>query len=124
MKSKQRMSHVELLQIEKQRLKQICALQEQKLTGHLEQFRNHSFRMAINSILPFEAGTKSKVVFALQVLNDKVLPLLFGVSFGRGRGGLLKNVAKLGQALLISSSFKFFQKIFRRKKPEAEIGID
>ena len=121
MKNKRQMSDVELLQIEKQRLKQICALQEQKLTGHLEQFRHHSFRMAMNSILPFEAGTKSKVVFVLQLLNDKILPLLFGVSFGRGRGGLIKGVTKLTQAFLISWSFKFFQKIFRRKKPVTEV---
>lgn len=122
MKNNQQRNDAELLRMEKQRLKEICSFQEQKLKGHIEQFRNHSLRMAMNSILPFEAGTKSKVVFALQLLNDKILPLLFGVSFGRGRGGLIKSVTKLTQAVLISSSFKFFQKIFRRKKPVTEIG--
>lgn len=121
MKNERQMSDIELLQIEKRRLKKICAVQEEKLLGHLEQFRHHSFRMAINSILPFEASTKNKVVFGLQVLNEQILPLLFGISFGRKRGSLLKNVMKLGQAAMISVSFKFFQKIFRRKKPEAEI---
>lgn len=116
MKNK-RMSDMELLQLEKQHLKEICALQEERLKAHLEQFRNHSFRMAINSILPFEGGTKSKVVFVLQLLNEKIFPALFGISFGRGRGGLVKNVMKLTQAAIISSSFKLFQKIFRRKKP-------
>jgi len=119
MKNKNKISDAQLLQIEKQRLKEICALHEAKLKAHIVELRDHSFNMAMHSVLPFETGTRNKIIGVIELMNETVFPVLFGISFGKEKGTLTKNFMKLAQGMMIALSFKVFRKIFSRKKTAA-----
>ncbi len=116
MKNKNKLSDVQLLQIEKKRLQEICVLYEAKMKAHIEELRHDSFNMAMHSILPFEDGTKSKAIRVIKLLNKTLLPLFFGVSFGKGKGNWTRTILKLMRPVLIALSFKLFRKIFAKRK--------
>ena len=118
-KYKNKLSDAQLLQIEKKRLKEICELHEAKLKAHIEELRHHSFRMAMRSVLPFEAGTQNKIIGVLQLLNKTVLPSLLGISFSKEKGSLTKNLLKMLRGMVIALAFKFFRKIFSGKRQKA-----
>ncbi|HYV91296.1 MAG TPA: hypothetical protein VE978_05920 [Chitinophagales bacterium] len=109
-------------------MKEICALHEAKLKAHLAELRDHPFKMAIHSIFPFETGNKNsqspadKVIGMIHLLNKTVFPVLFGMSFGKEKGSLPKNLLKLARPIMIALSLKVLRKIFsknKRKETEA-----
>ena len=116
MKNKNKLSEVQLLQIEKKRLQEICKLYEAKIKEDIQELRHHSFQMAMNSILPFGHETKGKVINGMELLNRTLLPLLFGVSFGKGKGDRARNILKLLRPIVIALSFKLFRKLFSKRK--------
>ena len=103
------------LQMEKQRLIALCELQEHKLKAHSQSLQQNYMKMAMNSIIPFKGETKNKVSGAIELLNESILPALFGNLFNR-RNDVTKNLMKIAQTVLISYSFKFFKNILSKKK--------
>jgi len=118
MKNKNKISDAQLLQQEKKRLQNICALQEAKLHAHIQEFRSHSFSMVMHSFLPFETGTNNKVISMVGLLNETIIPALFGISFGKEKGDTSGNLMKLIRTMMISLSFKLLKKIFSKKPQE------
>ena len=122
MKNKNKISDAQLLQLEKKRLKEICLLHEARLKAHVEELRDHSFRMVMHSLLPFKTRTNNKIVNVIELLNKTIFPGLFGISFGKEKGGIPKNLMKVMQSMMIALSFKVLRKIFsknRQRKTES-----
>ena len=121
MKNKSNLSEAQLLQIEKTRLKEICVQHEANLKAHLLELRDHSFNMAMHSALPFEGGTKNKIIRVIQLLNKTVFPLFFGISFGKEKGSLPGNLLKIARPIVIALLFKAFRKLFSKSKRKGTV---
>jgi hypothetical protein len=120
-RSKSKLSETQLLQMEKTRLKTIVKEQEEKLRAHLGELREHSFDMALNTILPFGFDTNHKIKSLLTLVNESILPALFGISFGKKHAGTNKNLIRILQGLIITITYRLFSKFFgRKRKSDAE----
>ena len=55
----------------------------------------------------------------LDILNGTILPVILGATLKKGKDNWTKNLLQMGQAVVIAWSFKFFKKVFAKKKDEA-----
>ena len=115
---------IESMQREKLKLMRECAEYEQKLLGHFDTLRKNPMRMAVTSILPFEEGVKSGVMHGLDLLNETIFPVVLGATFKKGKDHWSKNLMQVGQAIIIAYSFKFFKRIFGKKKKSQDKTVD
>jgi len=109
MKNKIRISDMDTLLREKQRLQTLCESQESVLLNHVHELQQNYKSMALYSVLPFKPDTNNKVVKVLGMIGENVLPVV-GLPF-KG-GGLVRMI----QGLVIGQSFRMIRKLLAKRK--------
>src|SRR5258705_11202139 len=112
MKDQIRIRDVASLQVEKQRLEELCRMKEEKLKSHLGDFRENFFSMSMQSVLPFGSETNDKLSGAMK-LGEGFLPVLLGILFRREKK-FAKGISLVMKLLPLIASLGFFRKIFSK----------